>query len=149
MHATAVALTLAAISALNIMNDPEAMANHIFIVYVDFLGTVAKVPHTQDVVDAAVLSVNDFATKTNPPDREDFVRFHTPLPGQIRILLRDLRVPWSHPLNIVVPPADVVRFVGYDPSWFDHLQIAVTPTDQPIRPRMAIKVERYYFPKSI
>ncbi|KAJ6587642.1 hypothetical protein DFH09DRAFT_1141503 [Mycena vulgaris] len=137
-------IALAAISALNIVNDPVRIANHILIIYVDFLGTVVKAPYTHDVVDAEVLSVNDFTRKVNPPDREPFLRVHTPLPGKIRVLLRDLRFPWSHPMNVLLPPADAVLRLGLDPSWFEHLQIAVTRTGQPIRPRKAVEIDLYY-----
>jgi hypothetical protein len=111
-----------------------------FIIYVDFRGTAVKAPYTHDVVDAQVLSVNDFTRKVNPPDCEPFLRFHTPFPGKMRVLLRDLRVPWSHPMNFLLPPADTVRRLGLDPSWFEHLQIAATHTGQPIRPCLAVEV---------
>ncbi|KAJ7093675.1 hypothetical protein C8R44DRAFT_890587 [Mycena epipterygia] len=136
-------IALAAISALNIMNDPECIANHIFIIYIDFLGTAVKAPYTHDVVDAEVLSVNDFTRKVDPPDREPFLRTHTPLPGKIRVLLRDLRFPWSHPMNVLLPPANAVRRLGLDPFWFEHLQIAVTRTGQIIRPREAVEVVQF------
>ncbi|KAJ7874321.1 hypothetical protein B0H14DRAFT_2718304 [Mycena olivaceomarginata] len=135
---------VAAFSALNIVNHPERIGNHILIIYVDFLGTAAKAPYTHDVVDAEVLSVNDLTRKVNPPDREPFLRLHTPLLGKIRVLLRDLRFPWSHPMNFLLPPADAVHRFGLDPSWFEHLQIAVTRAGQPIRPREAVEVNLYY-----
>ncbi|KAJ7891817.1 hypothetical protein B0H14DRAFT_2560522 [Mycena olivaceomarginata] len=130
---------VAAFSALNIVNHPKRIDNHILIIYVDFLGTAAKAPYTHDVVDAEVLSVNDLTRKVNPPDREPFLRLHTPLLGKIGVLLRDLRFPWSHPMNFLLPPADAVHRFGLDPSWFEHLHIAVTCAGQPIRPREAVE----------
>ncbi|KAJ7939105.1 hypothetical protein B0H13DRAFT_2300837 [Mycena leptocephala] len=132
---------VAALSALNIVNHPERIGNHILIIYIDFLGTAAKAPYTHDIVDAEVLSVNDLTRKVHPPDREPFLRLHTPLLGKIRVLLR---FSWSHPMNFLLPPADAVHRLGLDPSWFEHLQIAVTHAGQPIRPRGAVEVNLYY-----
>jgi hypothetical protein len=47
-------------------------------------------------------------------------------------------------MNFLLPPADAVHRFGLDPSWFEHLQIAVTRAGQPIRPREAVEVNLYY-----
>ncbi|KAJ7470132.1 hypothetical protein B0H11DRAFT_2041503 [Mycena galericulata] len=129
----------ASASALSIMTHPERIDEFVLVIYVDFLGPAAKAPYTHDIVDAAVLPLDELrarALKVSQQQLEVFERNLSPRPGMIRVLLVDRRFPWSYTTPFV-PPKNILSW-RRDPLWFEHLQMAVTRPGHPIRPRETV-----------
>ncbi|KAJ7447505.1 hypothetical protein B0H11DRAFT_2082368 [Mycena galericulata] len=138
---------MAASSAMDIFHHPERIGDSFLVIYVDFLGTTAKAPYTYDVVDAAVKSLESLrahARKTlSPLLARDFMQINTPIPGMLRVLYFDCRVPWSYSADFVAPDAANLRRLRqfYDPLWFEHLQKSVTRPGQRVRPRETVQID--------
>ncbi|KAJ7633911.1 hypothetical protein DFH06DRAFT_1479482 [Mycena polygramma] len=133
----------AAASGLDMRNHPERIAAAMLVIYVDFLGVAAKTPHTHDIVNVEMLSVDDLLGDREiiPLPRQHILAAHTPTPGRLRVVLLDVHFPFPYAMDFIPPSVAELSSMGLNPPWFQELQRAVTRPGQQVRPREDIRVD--------
>ncbi|KAJ6534446.1 hypothetical protein DFH09DRAFT_121009 [Mycena vulgaris] len=113
-------LSLAAASALDIMNNPRSIESFVLFVDLSFNGDTAKRPHTYTIVSAKRVSHDQLDTISPNSSVEQL-----DTPGMMQVLLRDQDFPWVYISPFFVPRG--IDRVPRDPEWLLNLQRAVAP----------------------
>ncbi|KAJ6587388.1 hypothetical protein B0H10DRAFT_2197832 [Mycena sp. CBHHK59/15] len=119
-------ISMAALSALDIMHRPERIETFLFHIDISFLGPTAKPPYTYSIVSAKCIPLHEaraLAAKISP---EEFAALAL-LPGMVRVQMWDKDFPWLHLTPFVVPKG-IVKWER-DLDWFANLQKSVTPRE--------------------